>query len=386
MKKTFFSWLTALPFLLHSQQHTAFTVNGSLKLAKGTVHMLYLSYLASINNRITDSAVVKDNTYSFSNRFIDAGKATITATYEPCDCNLGTVVPERDVINFFLEPGVINITSIDSFANATIHAGKANDEFSELLQLLKPVVDKEKQIEEEFAVAEKNHDSATLKNLDENVQAKFDAIDGMRDDVYYNYAKKNLNSPIALYSLQGFAHYDFKNVTKVDPLFNQLSAPVRNSSAGIHFKERIEIAKNLLPGKLARNFSQTDTADKLVNLASFRGKYVLVNFWASWCPHCRKENPNLVRVFNKYKDKPFTILSVSVDRPGQKENWLQAIRDAHLTWTHVSDLKFWDNEVAKQYGITGIPQNFLIDPQGKIVARNLMGERLDGKLTEIFAK
>jgi peroxiredoxin len=386
MKKIFFSLLSPLPFLLHAQKDTAFTINGTLKYSKGTIQRIYVSYFANYN-RVTDSAIATGNAYSFRSKFIDPGKATITATYEPCDCNLMTMVPERDVINFFLEPGLIDITSVDSFSNATIKAGRANEEFAKLLSQLKPYDDKEKHWGDEYDLAEKNHDSASLKNIEAKMETELDAIDSMRrEDVYYAYAKKNLNSPIALYALQVYAGYDFKNVINVDPLFNRLPAAVKGSNLGKQFKERMEIAKKLLPGKMAIDFTQTDTAGNLVTLSSFKGKYVLLNFWASWCPHCKRENPHLVSILNKYKDKPFTILSVSVDRPGQKNKWLQAIHDDHLTWTHVSDLKFWDNAVAKQYGIRGIPQNFLIDPEGRIVARNLIREKLDNKMAEIFLK
>lgn len=132
------------------------------------------------------------------------------------------------------------------------------------------------------------------------------------------------------------------------------------------------------------NFTQNDTLGNAVSLASFKGKYVLLDFWASWCGPCRAENPNVVKAYNKYKDKGFTILSVSLDQPGKHQAWMDAIHKDGLTWTHVSDLKFWDNEVAKQYGIRAIPQNFLIDPEGKIIAKDLRGDELTKTLSELF--
>jgi len=139
-------------------------------------------------------------------------------------------------------------------------------------------------------------------------------------------------------------------------------------------------------GKPAPEFALPDPSGKQVSLSSFRGKYVLIDFWASWCGPCRQENPAVVQAYNKYKDKNFTILGVSLDRPGQKDKWLKAVKDDKLTWTQVSDLMEWNSPLVALYnfGETGIPYNVLVDPEGKIVAERLRGSQLEEKLAEVL--
>ena len=144
----------------------------------------------------------------------------------------------------------------------------------------------------------------------------------------------------------------------------------------------IKQLENVQIGKVAPEFSLPDTAGVSVSLSDFRGKYVLLDFWASWCPPCRRENPNVVKAFNEYKDKNFTIVGISLDK--DKSKWMKAIADDNLAWTHLSDLKYWDSEIPALYGVRGIPANVLLDPDGAIVAKNITGEDLHKKLKEVI--
>jgi len=317
------------------------------------------------------------------------GKFHFTAKVtEPTPANLmarfasvaGQEKPRMVGMQLFMEPGNINISVKDSMELAKVTGSKSQKAFERLEKSEKPYNEKIEALGKKYNDYYEKKDTEAMKKLDD----EYENLSKEKDEkVYHKYLIQDPNSPIALYVLEQYAGYDI-DAKKVEPLFKKLPPATRKLPSGIAFKKRIETARETAIGAYAMNFTQNDTLGKPVSLSSFRGKYVLLDFWASWCGPCRAENPNVVKAFNEYKNKNFTILSVSLDQPGKKQSWLDAIHKDGLTWTQVSDLKFWNNDVAKLYGIQAIPQNLLLDPSGKIIAKNIRGEELNKQLEEVF--
>lgn len=193
--------------------------------------------------------------------------------------------------------------------------------------------------------------------------------------------KANFSAQESLQAVQNIGG-PFPDYAEIMPLYNALSPAVRNTPEGKAYGELLEAIKAVSVGAEAPNFTQKTPDGRQVSLADYRGKYVLVDFWASWCGLCRAENPNMTKVYNEYKNRNSDILSVSLDDEKGRGKWLKAIQDDQLAWTQVSDLKGMDSEVAVRYHVRAIPQNFLIDPNGKIIATNLRGDDLQAAVAQ----
>lgn len=367
--------------LLSAQAQTNgnFTITGSASTGKLTIAKVYLQFQSEGSNKM-DSTDVVNGKYSFTGTISEPVMARLRVKYLPDAA--GTItkpVQARDLISIFLNVGNITVNSIDSFSNATVKGSAAHDDYARLTKSLLPLNQQMDALYKQYEAA--GEDAAKKKAIED----KADSLDNAQKKMYADFVTANPASPIALYCVNVFAGWDI-NPDLVAPLYNQLTSSTQQSYTGKNLGERIAIARKTAIGNIAPEFVQNDTLGKPVALSSMRGKYVLVDFWASWCGPCRRENPMVVKAFQQFQGKGFTIIGVSLDQPGAKDRWMDAIHKDGLTWTHVSDLKYWENEVARQYGIRAIPQNFLLDPTGKIIAKNLNGENLEKKLTELFAK
>lgn len=203
-----------------------------------------------------------------------------------------------------------------------------------------------------------------------------------RRAVYTAFIKSHPQSYVSLNALFNISDA-FVDANELDQLFNSLSLNLRSTKEAKDYASALEALKKIMVGSIAPDFTMPDTAGRPVSLHDFKGKYVLLDFWASWCTYCREESPYLVKAYAQYQKKGFTILGVSLDNLAAKNKWIKAIRDDRLTWTQVSDLKT-ENEAALLYSVVSIPHNFLINPEGKIIARNLRGKALKEKLQELF--
>jgi peroxiredoxin len=339
------------------------------------------AYLLQMVNgkEVVDSALIDNGAFQFTGTAAEPARAQLVLDhYGEGLARLGS---DADVTMLYLEKGDINITAKDSVKYAVITGSRVNDDNIKYEAVVAGSEKTLKAINAEYAAssAEKRKDEAFVRGL----KSKFDAVMEQKKELQCQYIKENPDSYVSLMTLTEVAGRDI-DVSSIEPLYKGLSADVRNTTTGLAFAKSIEAARATSVGAMAPVFTQNDANDQPVSLSSFRGKYVLLDFWASWCGPCRGENPNVVKAYDQYKNKNFTVLSVSLDRPGKKEAWLAAIKADGLEWTQVSDLRFWDNEVAKQYGIRAIPQNFLIDPSGKIIAKNLRGDELNKELATLF--
>ncbi len=357
-----------------------FTISGDVSKVKDLIAKVYLNYYADGKSTM-DSAEVKDGKFSFTGTLADPVMGSLRAKYQevPGAKSMKAISYNRDIKQVFLENSKIKIASVDSFANATIKGSKSHTAYVSWTDLTKEETAQSAALNKEYSEFYKKKDQAGMDKID----AAFDKLTEQKNIKNKQYLKDNASSPIAMFVLKQYAGYDI-NADDVEPMLLALPEQLRASPAGKDMTEKLETAKKTGVGKMAMDFTQNDTLGIPVSLSSFRGKYVLIDFWASWCGPCRQENPNVVKAFNAYNSKGFTVLGVSLDQPTAKDKWMKAIHDDNLTWTQVSDLKYWKNDVAVQYGIQAIPQNFLIDPQGKIVGKNLRGEALNKKLAELF--
>lgn len=354
MKKLIAFSLLVLP-LLSFAEPASFSISGNINGIKDQT--IYLRY-----GKTTDSLKSATGEFSFKGQIED-----LTTAY----LRVG-----KTQTSFFLEKNaVLNFTaSLEELDNATVSGTRMNDDLSKYTASIAALNNQRRPVMATLMDAYQKKQpyqeySDQVEKIDEQISAKAK-----------DFVKANPDAIVSAWLVR--SKFFYGEDEELSSMYGYLKGDALTSNYAKDLKKKMDTNAKTGVGQMAMEFTQNDVNDKPVSLASLRGKYVLVDFWASWCEPCRQENPNVVKAFNQYKDKGFTILGVSLDQ--KKEPWLKAIEKDQLTWTHVSDLKYWQNEVAVMYGINSIPASLLLDPNGKIIGKNLRGEALAKKLSELM--
>lgn len=342
---------------------------------------LYLSYWDD-GNEYLDTTRLRKGSFSFEGTVGEPAPARLILDYS--GEGMGQAAQAGHILYLYLENGTVKMKSPDSLQNSQFINSPINEAHLAYLDFIGgQIQDLATRMNEKVmqATPEQQNDSAFNAQLNQEYRQLLDE----RTQKQQQYVRDHPDSYFSVVALSESVSSDF-DVEEIEPLFLSIDEKYRESFPGKAFAQRIEAAKTIGIGKKAPGFTQNDPDGNPVSLSDFQGKYVLLDFWASWCGPCRQENPNLVKAYAAYKDKGFEILGVSLDNKDGKEAWVKAIEKDGLTWTQVSDLNSWNNEVARSYGVRAVPQSYLIDPQGVIVAQNLRGEALEETLAEIFGE
>ncbi|MCE7039013.1 TlpA disulfide reductase family protein [Dyadobacter sp. CY312] len=359
--------------IMVSGQTKPYKIVGQINDAKAIKVFLFVADIIT-NTNMTDSAEVVNGHFEFIGKVGAPLKAILFAYHN------------NSRLHFFVEQGTTIVNSADSLDNAQITAGRINKDFVELRRLTDAVDARRRKASARHEATLANYPE---KEKDQEFMAKrnleSDSFVTEKNRIYETFARDRTNNMAAIYALASVAGTK-TDVYAIRPQFARMSESVRKSPYGLIYAEKLRMLSRLVIGNQAPAFTQPDTAGNAVALKDFKGKYVLLDFWASWCKPCREEHPNLLRAYNEFNTKNFTILSVSLDSPNAKSAWLKAIAKDGLLWTQLSDLKGWKNEAGQLYSVEAVPSNFLIDPYGKIVAKDLRGNELNLKLAELLGK
>lgn len=345
----------------HAQAQNRFSVNGVVRgLPDGSA--------VSLSN-----ANAPDDTLAIA--VVSKGAFRLTGSVDEANLyQLNFLGPQKKTVLFMGNDSMSVTGDISAVQDISVTGSASQRDFDEFKKTFNPLFEKLSAMSQQLnAQPESRRPDSLMTAYKAHVEHIRSAVDA--------FVNAHRNSPVAPFVVLVTGEMEQDGPT-LERRFNNLDQSAQQGFYGKILRQQIDDSKVGAVGSPAIDFTQATPEGQMVSLSSFRGKYVLVDFWASWCGPCRMENPNVVKAFNKFKNKNFTIVGVSLDK--DRAAWTRAIKDDKLVWTQVSDLKFWNNEAAARYKIQAIPQNVLVSPEGVIVARNLRGRELEERLCQLF--
>lgn len=364
-----FAFFLCLKMSYAQQKH--FTIEGKIAEAlEGRI--AYLSY-QSIHGIQLDSTIIKNGVFYFKGLPVYGTVAHL----EIKDSGILDADPDNQ-LDFMIEPSRIKIYADAKLIDAQIEGSPIYTDFQELKSLLKPFETRLLELNKRDEQLTTNANLNELGKLDTAYkQARQNKI-----DLISNYIMKNNDKFMSLVALMH--NSTDLGEEQIRFLWDKLSISIKKTDLGMKFNAQIDHMTNVQIGEIAPAFKIKDINNNMISLDDFRGKYILIEFWASWCGPCRKENPCLIKAYEKFGNKNFTILGISLDEQKDKKSWIKAVEDDKITWLQASELSGFDSEVAQLYHVKGLPSNFLVNPEGVIVARDLRGESLMDKLHQLL--